>query len=188
MLNFPIQTDETAPEASRATLAAVERAWGFAPNLIRTFANSPAVLEGAWALLTAFGKTRFTPAEQQLIALAISVENECGYCAAAHSLMGKGAGLSAAELDAARAGQALPEPRHEALRRFATVVTATRGNPGDAEIRAFLAAGHDPTAVLEVILGVATKTLMNYTDHIAHVPLDTAFKATAWQADLKTAA
>ncbi len=188
MLSYPIQTNETAPEASRATLAAVEKAWGFAPNLIRTFANSPAVLDGAWALLTAFGKTRFTAAEQQLISLAISVENDCGYCAAAHSLMGKGAGLSASELDAARAGQPLLTPRHEALRRFATVVTATRGNPGAEEINAFLAAGFDPTAILEVILGVATKTLMNYTDHIAHVTLDDAFKATAWKAELKAAA
>ena len=188
MLNFPIRTNDSAPEGSRATIAAVERAWGFAPNLIRTFANSPAVLEGAWALLTAFGKTRFTPAEQQLIALAISVENECSYCAAAHSLMGKGAGLSDAELTAARAGQMVMAPKHEALRRFATVVTATRGNPTAMDIEAFLAAGYDQTHILEVILGVATKTLMNYTDHIARVQLDDAFKATAWQADLKKAA
>lgn len=188
MLSFPVQHQDTAPQASRATLLAVEKAWGFAPNLIRTFANSPAVLEGAWALLTAFSKTSFTPAEQQLIALAISVENECSYCAAAHSLMGKGAGLSDATLAAARAGKEVGEPRHEALRRFATVVTATRGNPDSKDVEAFLAAGYDQTAILEVILGIATKTLMNYTDHIANVPLDDAFKATAWQPDLKETA
>lgn len=188
MLNFPIQTNDTAPEGSRANLAAVEKAWGFAPNLIRTFANSPAVLEGAWGLLNAFGKTRFTPAEQQLIALAISVENECVYCAAAHSLMGKGAGLTAATLDAVRTAQPLTEPKHEALRRFATQVVAARGKVSATEIEAFLAAGYDQTHILEVVLGVATKTLMNYTDHIAHVQLDEAFKATAWQVDLKKAA
>lgn len=188
MLSFPIQTNDSAPAASLATIKAVEQAWGFAPNLIRTFANSPAVVEGAWALLTAFGKTRFTPAEQQLIALAISVENECSYCAAAHSLMGKGAGLSDTQLAATRSGQMLMEPKHEALRRFATVVTATRGNPTAQDIEAFLAAGYDQTAILEVILGVATKTLMNYTDHIANVQLDDAFKATAWQPALKQAA
>jgi uncharacterized peroxidase-related enzyme len=188
MLNFPIQTNESAPEGSRANIAAVEKAWGFAPNLIRTFANSPAVLEGAWGLLTAFGKTRFSPAEQQLIALAISVENECSYCAAAHSLMGKGAGLKDAELAAARAGHAVMDAKHEALRRFATVMTATRGNPTAQDIEAFLTAGYDQTHILEVILGVATKTLMNYTDHVAHVKLDDAFNGTAWTAELKKAA
>lgn len=188
MRHFAIQTNDTAPEGSRVTLAAVEKAWGFAPNLIRTFANSPAVLEGAWALLTAFSKTRFSPAEQQLIALAISVENECSYCAAAHSLMGKGAGLPDSELTATRSAQPLANPKHEALRRFATVVTATRGNPSTSEVEAFLAAGYDQTAILEVILGVATKTLMNYTDHVADVTLDDAFKGTAWQSVLKKAA
>lgn len=188
MLSYPTPTNAEAPEASRATLVAVEKAWGFAPNLIRTFANSPAVVEGAWALLTAFGKTRFSPAEQQLIALAISVENECGYCAAAHSLMGKGAGLADATLAGIRSAKPLMDAKHEALRRFATVVTATRGNPSDAEVASFLAAGYDREAILEVVLGIATKTLMNYTDHIAHVPLDEAFHATAWQPSLKQAA
>lgn len=188
MPSYSILSNETAPEASRPTLMAVEKAWGFAPNLIRTFAHSPAVLEGAWGLLTAFGKTRFTPAEQQLISLAISVENECGYCSAAHSLMGKGAGIPDAELAATRSAQPLGNPRHEALRRFATVVTATRGKPSAHEVEQFLAAGYDQIAILEVILGIATKTLMNYTDHLAKVPLDDAFKPTAWQPGLKQAA
>lgn len=181
-------TDHTAPEASRATLAAVQGAWGFAPNLIRTFANSPAVVEGAWSLLTAFGKTRFSPAEQQLISLAISVENECSYCAAAHTLMGKGAGLSAETLNATRAARPLMDAKHEALRRFTVVVVQHRGAVPQMEVDAFLAAGYDREAVLEVVLGVATKTLMNYTDRLVHVPLDDAFKATAWQPELKQAA
>jgi len=181
-------SDATAPEASRATLQAVTQAWGFAPNLIRTFANSPAVLDGAWSLLAAFGKTRFSPAEQQLLSLAISVENECSYCSAAHTLMGKGAGLSPTTLDAARSGQPVPEPKLEALRRFAVAVVAHRGAVPQAELQAFLDAGYDHEAILEVILGVATKTLMNYTDRLVHVPLDDAFKATAWQPSLKQAA
>lgn len=181
-------TDTTAPEASRATLAAVQKAWGFAPNLIRTFANSPAVVEGAWSLLTAFGKTRLSPAEQQLIALAVSVENECSYCAAAHTLMGKSAGLSQDTLDATRSARPLADARHEALRRFAVAVVQQRGAVSPTEIDAFLAAGYDREAVLEVVLGVATKTLMNYTDRLVHVPLDDAFKATAWQPALKKAA
>lgn len=181
-------TDAQAPEASRATLQAVTQAWGFAPNLIRTFANSPAVLDGAWALLGAYGRTRFSPAEQQLLALAVSVENECSYCAAAHTRMGQGAGLTAATLDAARAAQPLPEPKLEALRRFAVAVVQHRGAVPQAEVEAFLAAGYDREAVLEVVLGVATKTLMNYTDRLVHVPLDAAFKATAWEPSLKRAA
>lgn len=181
-------TDSSAPEASRNTLNAVKSAWGFAPNLIRTFANSPAVIEGAWALLTAFGKTRFSPAEQQLISLTVSVENECRYCAAAHTLMGKGAGLSVQTLAAARGARPLEDAKHEALRRFTVAVVQHRGAVPQPEVDAFLAAGYDREAMLEVVLGVATKTLMNYTDRLVQVPLDDAFKATAWQPELKQAA
>lgn len=188
MLSFPLPTADDAPGTSGATLAAVQKAWGFAPNLMRTFANSPAVVEGAWAILCAFGKTSFTPAEQQLIALAVSVENDCNYCAAAHSLMGKGAGLNDAALLALRSAQPLADSRHEALRRFTTAVVAKRGFVGDDETQRFLAAGYAPVQVLEVVLGVAAKTLMNYADHLATVMLDDAFKAQAWQPALKHAA
>jgi len=34
--------------------------------------------------------------------------------------------------------------------------------------------------VLEVLLGVATKTISNYMNHIAATPLDDAFAAMAW--------
>lgn len=40
-------TDSTAPEASRATLTSVQKAWGVVPNLICTFANSLPVV-GGW--------------------------------------------------------------------------------------------------------------------------------------------
>lgn len=48
MLKLPLPTAETAPEGSRATLAAVEGAWGFAPNLMRTSqAWTPAARQAA---------------------------------------------------------------------------------------------------------------------------------------------
>jgi AhpD family alkylhydroperoxidase len=181
-------TDADAPAASKPVIQAVAKAWGFAPNLMRTFANSPAVLEGAWGLLGAFGKTRFSPAEQQLIALTISVENECTYCSAAHTLLGKGAGLSADTLAAARANQPVPDARQEALRNFTVAVVKYRGAVPVPQVEAFLSAGYDREAALEVVLGVAAKTLMNYTDRLVHVPLDDAFRPVAWQPSMKRAA
>ncbi|WP_293370656.1 carboxymuconolactone decarboxylase family protein [Nevskia sp.] len=188
MLHFPLPTAESAPEASRATLAAVEKAWGFAPNLMRTFANSPAVVQGAWGLLNAFEQSSFSPAERQLVMIAASVENACGYCAAGHSLMGRGAGLSETQVAALRAGEPLNNARLEALRSFTVTVVAKRGYASDEDLQRFLAHGYTPTQVLEVVLGVAAKTLTNYVDHIASVPLDDAFKTAAWSpADRKAA-
>ena len=43
-MDFKIHTKETAPEASRTTLEAVEKTYGFVPNFYGVLAESPAAL------------------------------------------------------------------------------------------------------------------------------------------------
>jgi uncharacterized peroxidase-related enzyme len=179
-LHFDLPTAETAPEASRPLLAEVKATWGFAPNLIRLFANSPATLQGIWGILGAFDKSSFTPAERQAVLLAASIENDCHYCTAAHTTMGARAGLTKDQLDAIRAEQAVADPKLEALRHFTKLLVANRGYATESEVNAFLAAGYKPEQVLEVVLGIAAKTLTNYTNHLTGTPLDDAFKANAF--------
>jgi hypothetical protein len=45
----------------------------------------------------------------------------------------------------------------------------------------FLAAGYQPHHALEVLVGVALKTLSNYTNHLSKPPLDAAFAGRAWK-------
>src|SRR5215469_17809570 len=87
---FVPQTVESAPEKSKPILQNVDRAFGFIPNLMATFANNSSVLEGYLALDSIFEKGSFTPVERQLVLLAASVENKCAYCTAAHSTIAKG--------------------------------------------------------------------------------------------------
>ncbi len=51
----------------------------------------------------------------------------------------------------------------------------------EAEIEAFLASGFEAAHVLEVIVGIAMKTMSNFTNHVANVPLDPQFRAFEWQ-------
>jgi alkylhydroperoxidase family enzyme len=51
---------------------------------------------------------------------------------------------------------------------------------GDDTERKFLAAGYTRRNVLEVILGVATKVMSNYTNHIAHTQLDKFMRGNEW--------
>jgi hypothetical protein len=44
-----------------------------------------------------------------------------------------------------------------------------------------LRAGSTKEQVLEVLVGVAMKTLSNYTNHIAHTPLDKQLEPFAWE-------
>ena len=88
-------------------------------------------------------------------------------------------GVSADAVDAIRDGN-IDEPRMEALRDFTNKVVDKRGWVKEGEIEAFLGAGFTLAQVLEVILGVAFKTISNYANHVAETPLDDAFTARAW--------
>lgn len=55
-----------------------------------------------------------------------------------------------------------------------------RGVVDPADVDAFLAAGFTRAQVLEVILGIATKVLSNYTNHIAATPLDAFMAGSEW--------
>ena len=102
MSTFTLHTTETAPAAAKEQLAGIEKAWGFVPNLHRTLAESPVTLEAYNALFGLFGKSSFTPAEQQVVYLAINVVNECEYCTSGHSVLAKMAGLDAETISALR--------------------------------------------------------------------------------------
>ena len=45
MTTFPVHSSETAPEASKPVLAAVQKKFGFVPNLFRVMAEAPAAGE-----------------------------------------------------------------------------------------------------------------------------------------------
>lgn len=187
MSYFPVHTTESAPAASRDTMAAVQKKFGFIPNLIRVMAESPAALKGYMAVADSFARSSLSPVEQQIVLLATTVENGCTYCVAAHSMLYRHAGGDEASLQALRDGKVVANPRLEALRRFTREVIETRGWVGETGVQAFLDAGFTRSQVLEVILGVTQKTLSNYINHIADTPVDDAFAGFAWQAQAPTA-
>lgn len=65
MTDFPIHTQKSAPEKSKPILDAVQQAYGFIPNLMATFAESPAAVEAYATLSSIFGKSDLTPTENR---------------------------------------------------------------------------------------------------------------------------
>lgn len=181
-MKFQVHTITSAPEASRPLLQAVASQHGFVPNLFGVLAGSPAALGAYLGIAGALNRTRLTPIEREIVTLAVSAENGCAYCVAAHSTVARMVRVPEEAIAAVRAGEGVPDPKLEALRRFATAVVATRGRPGAEELRVFQAAGYDAGHVLDVLAIVAMKTLSNYTNHIAETPLDEAFAAEQWAA------
>ncbi len=174
------QTIETAPQASKQTLTAIQKGFGFVPNLMATFANSPAVLNGYTAMDAAWEKSSLTPKERQLILLTASVQNSCNYCKAAHSTVLKSMMKVDAELVAnVRDGKSISDPKLNALVSFTREVVSERGYVSENTKNEFLRQGYSEVQMMEVIVGVALKTVSNYIDHLNPVEIDQAFSAEA---------
>lgn len=161
----------SADPAVAATLTSVKAKLGVVPNLFRTFARSPAALDGYLALSDALAGGRLSAGQREIVALSVGQANRCGYCLAAHTLIGKGAGLSEADIHAARTGTGA-DPHDTALAAFARRLTEQRGVVSDDELAAFRRAGFDDAVALEVVALVALNTLTNYTNHLAGTAVD----------------
>ena len=99
----------------------------------------------------------------------------------AHSAVALMSGMSEESLQALRTGRPLKDPKLEVLRSFVRTMVESRGWPTEGEVQAFLAAGYTRRHILEVILGIAVKTMSNYTSHITGIPVDEAFQPTRWK-------
>lgn len=185
---FTRYTADTAPAAAQPILAGVKAAFGFVPNLQATMAESPELLAGYSALWDLFGKTSLTTTEQQIVYMTANFENECHYCMAGHTTLSKMQKIDDAVIAALRTGTAIPDAKLEALHRFATAVVASRGFVDDAGVQAFLDAGYTRQNVLEVVLGIATKVMSNYTNHLTGTPLDAFMKGNEWAKPAKIGA
>jgi len=177
-MSFRVHTPDTAPESSRPALENIKARYGFIPNLAAVFAESPGAFNGLLAALQAYDdeSLTLTPVERQVVLLAVSVQNRCEYCTAAHSMLIHMLGVGRDDVDALQRGGPLSDPKLQALRTFTEQVVTGRGIVDDASLRRFLDAGHTRGQVFEVLLGVALKTLTNYANHIARPPVNAQFE------------
>lgn len=180
MSEYQLHDRASAPDGAKELLAGVEKRFGFLPNIYRIMAASPALLRSYLDASDAFANSSLTPTEQQIVLLGVSAANGCDYCVAAHSTVADMSKLPAEITDAIRDGTAIPDSRLEAMRQFIEAVVNNRGWAND-EVEAFMDAGYDRQAVLDVIAGVGMKTFSNYMNHLAGTPLDEAFEGRRWE-------
>lgn len=181
MAKFTMHTEDTAPEASKPLLAHSKKTYGMLPKLHTTMAEAPGLLEAYKTIGKLFENCSFDNDEITVVWQTINVEHACHYCVPAHTGIARSMGVSDDISDALRNETPLPNARLEALRTFTLKVVRDRGNVEDSAVQAFLDAGFTQRQILEVILGVAQKVMSNYTNHLAHTPVDAPFRKFEWQ-------
>lgn len=171
MSTFTLVAPESANGQAKELLSVVKAKLGIVPNMTRAMVRAPAVLDAYLQLSGALSKGALTPKTREQIALTVGQANQCDYCLAAHSTIGKMVGLAPQQILAARQGRA-DEPATDALLRFAAVVVEKRGRVEASDLAAVRSAGFGDDAIAEVVANVALNLFTNYFNHVAGTALD----------------
>src|ERR1041384_37218 len=148
----------TATGAAAQHLATTKKMFGSTPNLFTMAAIAPSALEAVNALFAATGKSSLGPQRGELIAIAVSQSNRCGYCVSAHTAIGALHGLDPASLAAAKRG-ASTDPKSAALMRLAISIDEARGHIPDTALADAKAAGISEAEAIEVVSHVGLTVL-----------------------------
>ncbi len=166
-----------ANEQQKVILENAKKANGMIPNMYKNMVNLPALQNTYDTGYQQFRKeSGFTPAEQEVVLLTISIENSCEYCTAAHSYLAENVSKTPKDvIEAIRQGKEIEDDKLKALHEFTKVMNESRGNPTPEQSKAFLNAGYSEKQILAIILAQAVKTISNYSNHIFHTEVDEAF-------------
>ncbi|WP_027064712.1 carboxymuconolactone decarboxylase family protein [Maribacter sp. Hel_I_7] len=180
MTTLKVHDIESAPEGSKALLENSQKSFGMIPGLHGVLAASPKILEAYQTLHQLFTETSFNNDELTVVWQAINVEHACHYCVPAHTGIAKMMKVDDAITEALRNETPLADAKLEALRSMTLTIVRNRGNVTQEDLDTFYAAGYGGQQVLEIILGLSQKVISNYTNHIAHTPVDAPFEKFAW--------
>jgi uncharacterized peroxidase-related enzyme len=171
MSYIPALSLESVDASVRGNLEAVQKKLGVLPNMFRTLAHSPVALNAYLRLSDVAGSGKLSARQREQIALIVGESNDCGYCVAAHGVIGKMTGLTETQIAQARHGHA-DNAADAAVITLARRIVEARGHVPTAELDAFKAAGFDDAAILEVLVSVALNLFTNYTNHLARTDID----------------
>jgi len=183
-LTLPAKTIENADPGAKAVLEQTREKMGMIPNMYANMANSPPMLQTYAQGYSLFREeSGFTPAEQEVVFLTVSRENECHYCMAAHSFVADKLSKVPPEVtEAIRDDGAIKDPRLAALQAFTRTMVVSWGRPRQDDVTSFLQAGDSEAHILDIILAISVKTISNYSNHLFNTPVDAAFAARTWGA------
>lgn len=170
MTTVNVPTFDSVSPANQALFNNLKKGLGFVPNLYATIAHSDNALTTYLALQNA--KSSLSVKAREVVNLAVSEVNQCAYCLAAHSVIGKMVGFTEDQILQIRAGVAPFDARLDALARLVRNVALQRGHADDAVLQAFFEAGWNAGNLVDVMVVIGDKTVSNYLHSTTKIPVD----------------
>ena len=156
---------------SKVLLDDINKILGMTPNMMRSMAQSPAVLEGYLKFSESLSAGELSVKLREQIALVVGESNGCIYCLSAHSAMGQIIGMSQEEILDSRRGESC-ESKSLAALRFALKLVTMHGRVSDNDLSQIRRGGFSEGAIVEIIANVALNLLTNYFNLVAEPEVD----------------
>jgi uncharacterized peroxidase-related enzyme len=164
-------TPADLPAGPRQILDKVGAQLGFVPNMFKTIASNPTVLEVVTSLQGTMSRV-LDARTRQSIALATSQANDCDYCLAIHTYTSSEfSGMTSDDIDLARAGSSV-DPKRAAAARFAQQVVDSRGQVSDADLAAVRKAGYSDPEILAIVTVAVQALLTNFINNVNQTDID----------------
>lgn len=171
MPRIELQNPQTATGERKEILGQIHAVFGTTPNMFKAIASSTPALKMMWSAFGALGNGKLGAKLGEQIAIAVADLNRCEYCLAAHTALGKSAGLSAEVMSLAQGGKS-NDPKTQAALTFAVKLAKERANVSPDDISALKKAGYSEEDVAEILAHVALNIFTNYTNVAFDVPID----------------
>lgn len=174
MSRIAIPAIESATGVTADVYAQVRKiAGGRVPNTYAALGYlAPTPLVAVLNALVALASGSLSQQELQTIKLLVSAKTGCDVCVAAHSFVGKMAGLPDDALRAIRAGEATGDAKRDALIRFVSHLHTTTGTISEDEFGAIRAAGYTVTQLAEISLTIGLIVFTNTFNRINGTDVD----------------
>ena len=173
MSRLSVPNLETDAGPSGQVYAQIKKGIGSVPNTLAAIAaHGPAALKSVLAADAVLASSSLSKRDQETIKLIVSGVAGCDYCVAAHSLLGKLAGLKPDELKNIREGKPTGDAKRDALARFVRGLAQTSGTVSDEEFAAIKAAGYSDAQLVEISLAFATTAFTNVLNRINDTEID----------------
>jgi uncharacterized peroxidase-related enzyme len=151
----------------------IKKAAGKVPNAYATIgSHSPDALASMLVTEATIAKGSLSKSDIEAIKLAVSEAAGCDYCLAAHTLMGKLAGLMPEAMKQIRANTSTGDAKRDALVHFVHQLVTTRGTLPAAALKALRTAGYSERQVIEIALAISSITFTNLVNRINDTTLD----------------
>jgi uncharacterized peroxidase-related enzyme len=162
-----------ATGATAELFARIRKTAGKVPNAYAAIGSlQPAALGAVLDAEAVLASGSLSKQDVETVKITVSAAAGCDYCVAAHSLLGKLAGLRTDAIRKISEGEPTDDGKRDALARFVRTLVATSGTISDDEFAAIKAEGYTDQQLVEISLAVALITFTNAFNRINDTDID----------------